>query len=169
VISLRARGVRVIGVDRSRVRLVAASQLGCDAVIDASEGDVAAAIRDMTDGLGVAASIDAAGSDAALSAALRSTRPDGTVVVVAHHQEPLQLRSGHLIFGELRLTGSLIYDADDFRAVIDALTNGRIPTDDWTEVVELERVVTDGFDRLRAGEANKIVVRVAGDTPRSAM
>ena len=35
---------------------------------------------------------------AALRAALRSTRPDGEVVLVAHHYEPLELRSGTLIF-----------------------------------------------------------------------
>ena len=97
--------------------------------------------------------------------ALRSTRPDGVVVVVAHHHQPFALRSGSLIFNEVSLTGSLIYEPVDFAWVIDALARGRYPTDGWVTTIDLDRVVEDGLLALREQTDNKILVDVAGGRP----
>lgn len=165
VIALRALGTRAIGVDTSATRRDAARRLGCELVLDPSCDDVASIVRDHTAGLGAAASIDAAGVAPALKAAINSTRPDGTIVIVAHHHEPLPLRSGHLIFGELRLTGSLIYDGTDFAAVIENMAEHRYSISDWTNVIDLDALVPGGFELLRSRSANKLVVRVGGDAP----
>ena len=87
------------------------------------------------------------------------------VVVVAHHHQPFPLRSGSLIFNEVSLTGSLIYESADFAWVIDAMTRGRYPTDGWVTTIDLDRVVDDGLLALREQAANKILVDVAGDRP----
>ena len=139
--------------------------LGAQHVFDPADDDVVDAVRSLTDGLGADRSIDAAGSDAALAAALRSARPDGVVVVVAHHHQPFPLRSGSLIFNEVSLTGSLIYESADFAWVIDAMTRGRYPTDGWVTTIDFDRVVDDGLLALREQAANKILVDVAGDRP----
>lgn len=163
VIALGALGARVIGVDTSETRREAARNLGCDLVLDPSHEEVASIVRDHTGGIGAAASIDAAGVAPALTASISSTRPDGTIVVVAHHHEPLPLRSGHLIFGEIHITGSLIYDATDFAAVIENMAAHRYSISDWTSVIGLDALVPDSFERLRTRSANKIVVEIAGD------
>ena len=111
-------------------------------------------------GLGADASIDAAGVPSALSASFRSTRPDGRVVVVAHHHQPLALRSGQLIFNEIALTGSSIYDTDDISWVIEAMQRGAYPLDEWITTIELDRVVEDGFTALREQRVNKVLVRL---------
>lgn len=160
VLALRHCGVNVVAVDPSVARRATASALGAQTVIDPASDDVAAAVRDLTHGLGADAAIDAAGVPSALSAALRSTRPDGTVVLVAHHHQPLAVRSGHLIFSEITLTGSSIYDAQDIAWVIDAMQRGAYPLDDWITTIELDRVVEDGFQALREQRVNKVLVRL---------
>ncbi len=166
VMALRHCGVNVIAVDPSLERRATASALGAQTVIDPASDDVAAAVRDLTDGLGADAAIDAAGVPSSLAAALRSTRPDGTVVLVAHHHQPLALRSGHLIFSEIALTGSSIYDADDIAWVIEAMQRGAYPLDDWITTIELDRVVEDGFMALRDQRANKVLVRLEASADR---
>lgn len=160
LLSLRDGGVNVIAVDPSAARREAASSLGAHAVIDPANDDVAAAVRDLTKGLGADAAIDAAGVPSALSAALRSTRPDGTIVIVAHHHQPLALRSGHLIFSEIALTGSSVYAKDDIAWVIEAMQRGVYPLDGWVTTIELDRVVEDGFMALRDHRVNKVLVRL---------
>ncbi len=165
LVALRAEGASVLVVDPAAARRSAAVALGAEHVFDPGDGDVVDAVRSLTDGLGADRSIDAAGSDRALAAALRSTRPDGVVVVVAHHDEPFPLRSGSLIFNEVSLTGSLIYEPADFAWVIDAMARGRYPTDGWVTTIDLDRVVDEGLLALREQAANKILVDVAGDRP----
>jgi (R,R)-butanediol dehydrogenase/meso-butanediol dehydrogenase/diacetyl reductase len=163
LIAWRAEGSEVLLSDPSAERRAAARGLGAEHVIDPSTADVAVAVRDLTGGLGAAGAIDAAGAPAALRAALRSTRPDGEVVLVAHHYEPLELRSGTLIFSEVHVTGSAIYDADDFGWVIAAMAVGAYPLDGWVTTIELERVVEDGLAPLHARTVNKVLVRLAGE------
>lgn len=164
VMALRHCGVNVISVDPSPIRRAAASALGARTVMDPTSNDVVAAVRDLTHGLGAHAAIDAAGVPSSLATALRSTRPNGTVVLVAHHHQPLALRSGHLIFSEIALTGSSIYDADDIGWVIAAMQLGAYPLDDWITTIELDRVVEDGFEAMREQRVNKVLVRLNATT-----
>lgn len=161
LLALNAADVPVVIVDPSPVRRAAAARLGAQSVVDASGVDVVAFVRDLTGGAGAACSIEASGAESALTTALRSTRPDGAVVLVAHHRTPYPLRSSSLIFNEITLTGSLIYDESDFRWVIDAMERGIYPLEGWVTEIPLDRVVEDGFAPLRAQGANKVVVRVA--------
>ena len=160
VMALRHCGVNVIAVDPSPLRRATASALGAQTVMDPASDDVAAATRDLTNGLGADAAIDAAGVPSSLAAAVRSTRPDGMVVLVAHHHQPLALRSGHLILNEITLTGSSIYDAGDIAWVIEAMQRGAYPLGDWITTIELERVVEDGFMALRDQRVDKVLVRL---------
>ena len=160
LLALRDLGATVVAVDPSSERRRAAQVLGAVVVLDPAVDDVGASIRDLTGGLGAAASIDAAGVPASFAALLRSTRPDGIGVLVAHHAHPLALRSGNLIFNELVLTGSSVYDADDIAWVIEAMGRGVYPLDGWTTTIDLDRVVEDGFEALREQRVNKVLVRL---------
>ncbi len=164
LLALRDGGVHVVAVDPSPARRAAATALGAQTVVDPASEDVVSAVRDLTGGVGAAAAIDAAGVPSAFSAALRSTRPDGIVVLVAHHQAALTLRSGHLIFNEIAITGSSIYDADDFAWVIGAMQRGAYPLDGWITTIQLDRTVDDGFEALREQRVNKVLVQLAGTT-----
>jgi (R,R)-butanediol dehydrogenase/meso-butanediol dehydrogenase/diacetyl reductase len=161
LLALRRDGIDTVVIDPSPSRRSAALALGATCVIDPSE-NVVAALRDATSGIGVAASVDAAGAESAFQAAVRTTRPDGVVVIVAHHHEPIQLRSGSLIFGEVQVTGSAIYDSSDVAWVIEAMEAGAYRLEGWVTTIELDRVVDDGLTPLRSRESNKILVSLAG-------
>jgi (R,R)-butanediol dehydrogenase/meso-butanediol dehydrogenase/diacetyl reductase len=159
ILALRAGGLRSVVADPSPTRRAAATRLGADHVLDPTADDVADAVRDLTGGLGAAGAIDAAGAPSAVQAALRSTRPDGTVVLVGHHAQPIALRSGSLIFSEVKVTGSHIYDQSDIRAVIGAMVTGGYPIEGWTSTIALEGVVDEGLVPLREQGVNKVLVR----------
>jgi alcohol dehydrogenase len=80
----------IIGVDTNPDRLAVASRFGATLTLDPREGDVLAAIRRLTDGRGVDVSIEALGQQDTFEAALRSTRPGGTL-------SSLGVYSGHVL------------------------------------------------------------------------
>lgn len=160
LLSLRAAGVRVAVVDPSPVRRDCAARLGAELVLDPAD-DVRDAVHALTDGYGADGSIDAAGVPSALRSAVTTTRPDGTVVVVAlHHERTLPLSAAHLVHGEVLLTGSLAY-TDEFPAVLELLAAGAYPLDGWVRSIAFERLVPDGFEPLARQEAIKVLVRVS--------
>lgn len=163
LLSLRVLGARCVVSDPAPVRRDAAVALGAEQVLDPSSDDVVEAVRDLSAGGGAAGAVDASGVEPALTAALRSTRPDGVVVVVAHHQGPLDLRSWSLISTEVQLTGSLLYQPEDYRAVIEAMDRGHYPLDGWVDTIELEGIVEAGLEPLRRQELNKVLVSLGSD------
>jgi (R,R)-butanediol dehydrogenase/meso-butanediol dehydrogenase/diacetyl reductase len=161
LLALRAQGVRVLVSDPSPWRRDVALRLGAEQALDPVADDVVAAARDLTGGLGAAGALDAAGAAAALKAAVAGTRPDGTVVVVAHHHgHPLPLTSSSLIFNEVRVTGSAIYSGE-FPDVLAEMARGAYPLDGWVTTVPVHRIVEDGLEPLRAQQALKVLVDVS--------
>jgi propanol-preferring alcohol dehydrogenase len=75
-------GCPIIAVDVSDEKLRRARELGADVALNASAADIAAHIRELTHGHGVAAAFDFVGSDATLSLAIGSTRALGKVTQV---------------------------------------------------------------------------------------
>lgn len=166
LLTFRREGVRVIMSDPAEMRRRVAASLGAILVVDPTTDDVVAAARDLTDGLGAAGAVDAAGVGPAFKAAVAGTRPDGTVVVVAHHHDgPVPLRSNNLIFTEVNVTGSNIY-RDEFDLVLDAIATGGYPLDEWVTTVPFDRLVTGAFEPLAHQEALKVVVDVDGTATR---
>jgi 2-desacetyl-2-hydroxyethyl bacteriochlorophyllide A dehydrogenase len=77
----RLNGARVIAVDREATRLEMATQLGAHHVIDATGGNVAEQIRDLTDGHGADVCLEYSGAYPALHEAIRSVAYSSRVVV----------------------------------------------------------------------------------------
>jgi NADPH:quinone reductase len=76
----RARGLRVLGTAGGPEKGRQAEDNGCDAVIDYHREDVAARVRDLTGGAGVAAVFDSVGKET-FAASLASLRPRGTLIL----------------------------------------------------------------------------------------
>jgi threonine dehydrogenase-like Zn-dependent dehydrogenase len=74
---------QVIAVDPIPLRRTLAQQLGADIVLDPTEGDVGLEIRRLTDKLGVDVALEVSGNARALHQAVRATRFEGTVGVIA--------------------------------------------------------------------------------------
>jgi 2-desacetyl-2-hydroxyethyl bacteriochlorophyllide A dehydrogenase len=91
----RLNGATVIAVDRLASRLELAAEMGATHTIDASEGDVAARIKEITGGRGADVSIEISGAWPALHEAIRSTAYNSRVIACGFFQgEGLGLRLG---------------------------------------------------------------------------
>jgi alcohol dehydrogenase len=129
VMIARALGARVVAVDVSAAALAAATDLGAEATVDASEGvDAAATVRELTGG-GAHVSLDALGSPATAAASIRSLRRHGRHVQVglllgddAHPALPI----ARVIAWELELYGSHGMAAADYPALLDMVVSGAL-------------------------------------------
>jgi alcohol dehydrogenase len=103
----RALGARVIGVDIDAAALSLARELGAEHVVDARDGGIVEAVRDLTGG-GAHVSIDALGSAATAAASVRNLRRRGRHVQVGllagdEREPPLPLAD--VIGRELEIAG----------------------------------------------------------------
>jgi len=162
-LTLLARGIEVIVVDPSPLRRGVLERLGAHAVLDPTDCDPIAAIRDLTGGGGAHASVDAAGVPAAFNAMLHGTRVDGTAVVVAIHHLPVVIPPFDLLMPEVNVTG-VAMSVNAFPSVIEAMSKGTYPLEEWVETIPFDAVLTGGLERLRRQEGLKILVDV-GSSP----
>lgn len=75
----------VIAVETMPNRKQLAKHFGADEVVDFQQQDAVAAIRELTGGQGVDASIEALGGQAAFEMCIQATRPGGTISNVGYH------------------------------------------------------------------------------------
>jgi NADPH2:quinone reductase len=85
---LTARGVRVIGTVGSEAKAALAKEAGAETVFLSGDADLAAKVRETTQGVGVAASYDGVGA-ATWEASLKSVRRRGTVVSFGNASGPV--------------------------------------------------------------------------------
>ncbi len=163
VAAARAAGVEQIMVsDIAAQRLTVAEQWGAQKVANAHEQDVVAAAQQFAPG-GVAAVIDAVGTDATRAQAVGAVTPGGRVVFIGLHAEASPLAANYLIRQEVTVTGSFTYTRDEFKQALELLSRGVVrPNGDWLEERPLD-AAPDAFAELVAGRAatSKIVLRIA--------
>jgi NADPH:quinone reductase len=99
---LKSIGATVIGTVGSAAKAALASTHGCDHVINYGHEDVAARVRDITGGTGVAVVYDSVGKDTFM-ASLDSLRPRGTLVSFGNASGPVT----NVDIGILAAKGSL--------------------------------------------------------------
>jgi (R,R)-butanediol dehydrogenase/meso-butanediol dehydrogenase/diacetyl reductase len=157
--TLRRRGVRVIMSDPSEARRAVLKSLGVERILNPRDGDVVSAIKDLTNGRGADASVDAAGVPAAFQAALHGTAVDGSVVVVAIHTRPLEIGPMDILMSEARITGVAL-SCNAFPSVIQEMAAGAYPTDGWVETIPFDGLIRNGFERLHRQEGTKILVDI---------
>jgi NADPH2:quinone reductase len=140
----KARGARVIGTVSTDEKEKLARAAGADEIVRYTEQDVAAEVRRLTDGAGVAAVYDGVGAST-FDASLASLRPRGTLVLFGASSGPVppfdlqRLNSG----GSLFVTRPTLAHHTATRE-------------------ELLWRATELFDAIRAGELN---VRIGGRYP----
>ena len=83
---------QVIAADRYARRLETARQMGATTTLNASETDVAAAVRELTGGIGADVVIDAGNTPATFALALELAREKGRVVVLSFHTQPITIQ-----------------------------------------------------------------------------
>lgn len=158
--SLRAAGARtIIVMQRRSVRQEYARTSGADHVLDPNEVDVAARVKELTEGEGVDVSFDTTGAEVGLNIALDSLKHSGTAVITSIWEEPVSIDPNKLVFQEKKMVGTLAY-RDLFPAAIKMLADGRIKADGWiTKKIDLDNIVEEGFGTL-TGPDKKAQVKI---------
>ncbi len=161
LLGLKAIGdIRVIISEPSPERRATVSRLGADQVLDPKNQNVVESIRNLTDGRGADASIDAAGIPTAFKAAMASTAALGNLVVVAMHMEAFSFNPIMLLAGEVNVTGSRTY-CHEFPKVMDLMARGAYPLDGWVSTIPFDGFLVQGVVPLNHQQAMKIMVDVA--------
>jgi (R,R)-butanediol dehydrogenase / meso-butanediol dehydrogenase / diacetyl reductase len=120
--------------------------------------ELAAVIDEWTQGAGVDVSFEVSGSPGGVEAAVSSLAARGRLTLVAIHSRPTPVDLFKFFWRELTLVGARVYERADFEEAIHLLGIGAIPTDDLiTDVVALADAPV-AFERLRAGQAMKVLV-----------
>ncbi|MFN8525382.1 MAG: alcohol dehydrogenase catalytic domain-containing protein [Chloroflexota bacterium] len=144
----RAAGAaRVIVSEVSADRAARCREAGLEVVApDAAQP----AILEATDGEGADVVFEATGHPAAVLAATAAARVHGTILIggIAGAPPPVDLPA--VIFRELTLIGSRVYESRDVRTAIDLIRRGAVNTESLvTRIVPLADAVSGGFELLR--------------------
>ena len=146
---LKAEGVTVLMTELSQARKEKATSTGvADHVLDPSQVDVAAKVRELTDGRGVDVAFECSSVNVVLDTLLDATRPGGVVVNVSIWGHPATVDMQKLVLKELELRGTIAY-ANDHPATIKLVQDGKIDLAPFiTGRIALDDLVSKGFDAL---------------------
>ena len=120
--------------------------------------DLAAVVEKWTQGAGVDVSFEVSGSAAGMEAAVSSLAARGRLALVAIHSRPVPVDLFRFFWRELTLVGARVYERSDFEEALRLLGSGDIPTDALISDVVSLRDAPNAFERLRAGQAMKVLV-----------
>lgn len=124
---LKARGAEtIIASEVSPRRKEFAKKFGAHHVLDPTQDDIVARVREICGGVGADLAFDAAGVQAGLNQALKAIRAQGTLVNIAVWEKPAQLQMNDLVFRERKYIGVTTFVAGDFRHVLDAIAEGEL-------------------------------------------
>src|SRR5262249_43130750 len=106
--------------------------------LNAREVDVVQTVRDATNGLGVAASVEAVGTAATRTQAIHATRSAGAVVLAGLHEEGSTIPAADVIRREIVLRGTFAYTKANFRDALQRLEREEMNLAPWIIQAPLE-------------------------------
>lgn len=154
----KAMGARVIALDVAPDRLAFAQQVGADHIIDSRSGDPVEAIRELTGGAGVSASIDTSGNGAARNQALQCLRMFGRACYVGKGAPTEIDINTDVIWRNATIFGSWTFTKGELIEIARFMVEAEVP---------LEQLVTGRFPiqdaerayrEFAAGAAGKFVL-----------
>ncbi len=130
---LAASGVRtLIATDTDPDRRAIGSRFRAT-VLDPRSQNVVDVVRDLTDGVGVDAAIDAVGAGATRRECVQAVAWGGKVILTGLHEEESTLQANYIIRSEITLQGSFAYASLDFEDALRWLIDGRIEMEPWLQ------------------------------------
>jgi S-(hydroxymethyl)glutathione dehydrogenase / alcohol dehydrogenase len=156
------QAARIIAVDLDDHKLASARAFGATDTLNPKRDDVAAVVREKSQGRGADFTFEAAGNEKAMRLAMEVTRPGGEAVLLGKVpvDDDVRFRWGSLM-GEKRITRSSYGGARphrDFPALAQAYLDGRLKLDEMiTQRIPLDRI-NEGYAALAAGQGIRTVV-----------
>lgn len=159
----RAAGAsKVIAVEISKIRKEYASKFGANRVLDPSDMDVAAQVKEIT-GKGAEVAFETVGLQSTLISALGSLQAGGQLVVTSIWEHEAAFNPNLLVLTEKEVIGTIAY-RDIFPATMALMADGRISTTGWiTGKTNLSNVVNDGFEELLKHKDRHVKILVRPD------
>jgi propanol-preferring alcohol dehydrogenase len=127
VLVAKARGARVIAIDILASRLEMAKELGADELLDASDGDAVARLKELTDGEGVDVGIDSSGSPAGQNMLLDAARRFGRVAFIGESRETTFNPSDQFIRKLLTVIGGWYFASWEYPEIATLIVEREIP------------------------------------------
>lgn len=148
----------IVVVDLVDTRLDAAKAFGADVVVNSGRDDVAAVVRDLTDGLGADVTMEAVGIPQTFEQAVELVRPCGHVANLGVHGTPATLHLEDIWIKDLTITTGLV-DTYSTPTLIGLVQSGRLDTSPMiTHRFTLDQF-EDAYDVFgRAGETGALKV-----------
>ncbi|MBN1441747.1 MAG: alcohol dehydrogenase catalytic domain-containing protein [Planctomycetes bacterium] len=162
VLRAASPGVKVIAVDPIAERRGLALRLGADLAVD--PGEIGSAAAELSGGPGADAVFDTVGGSRILAAALRATRPGGTVVLFAHAapEERAGFDLNFLFKAERRVVGTYSGARREQSAIRELIASGRLDASPLvTARLPLSRI-DEAVERSRAHRDLKILLYPEG-------
>ncbi|MDR7481976.1 MAG: alcohol dehydrogenase catalytic domain-containing protein [Armatimonadota bacterium] len=101
----KALGAEVVLAGTRASRLDLGRRLGADHVINVGARDLAAAVKDLTGGLGVDLVMECSGAPGAVNDALYATKRGGRICLAAFSREPVRFDAAYLVRNNIYLYG----------------------------------------------------------------
>jgi propanol-preferring alcohol dehydrogenase len=122
---------RAIAVDISADKLAACREVGADATVDASQENVAAALKDATGG-GVDVVVDFVSSKATLEAGVQALGKGGRLVTLGGNAMPFEVSAANLLVNEIDVLGSKSFTAGEIGEALEICARREV----WPLVTE---------------------------------
>jgi len=156
----RAAGAgKVFSIEVAKERKEYARDLGA-VVLDPKETDVAAEIKEQTEGQGVDVAIECIGKAETVNTCIQCLKRGGRGVIVGIFEKAGEINYNDLVFEEKELVGSLAYYGE-FETAIALLADGRIKAESLiTGKIKLDDIVDKGFEELLTNRESNIKILV---------
>ena len=126
---LKLRGCTVVATDTITLRLDLSRQCGAAFALDPRSADVAATLRDLTEGRGADMVFVATNVKGLVEEAVKSTRPGAKIMLFAQtsDKERIELSGASICVGERSLLGSYSASVDIQKEGADLVFSGKLP------------------------------------------
>ena len=143
-------GARVIAVNQSKDREQWSFDNSADEVLDSSKMDIPAAVRELTDGMGVDCVLDIVGNTSTMTDGINSLRHGGRLVIVGYSRETYPLEGKYLAQNELEIIGTRCGRKQDLINSVKLMADGKIKSI-VTEIYPMEKA-NEALTSLRSGK-----------------
>ncbi len=156
-----ALGAQVVVSELNPTRAALATSLDVGEVVDPSKVDVAAWVKDRTDGIGVDAVIECSGNERALQTAISAVRSAGRISQTGLHTKPAAIDPMALAEHDITLAGTWCYPVTDWPRIIGLIAGGRYPVDMVVSAqIAMEDIVAQGFETLLSPTGDQVKILV---------
>ena len=167
LLGARQKGAGMVIVSEpSAPRRAQAKQIGADVVLDPTADDIAATVREHTDGLGAELAVECVGIPRAMSDCVAATRKGGRIVVAGAFDRPYSADLLQMMLQEHAIIGTF-GSATELEQAARLISSGAVDVSPVvSEVIPLERV-PEMFAALVADRAagRKVLVQPNGELP----